>query len=301
MDMHQMDTFGNVKSVNRIFHDIEADQYKDNHPEIYIEEFYKWNDIGMKYFVRDEPITVLDVGTGAGFVAGIVALYMKPTDNLICTDISQKMLDVAQDNLKQTAPRKEYFRADAAKVAQVYDDVDIVTMNSVLHHLPDYDTVLEGLAKVIRPGGLFIITHERNSLFSKNPSLLLKGYRIARKNASTVYHLFVSRNDEKRTEFYQKVQDEIEIQLGLQATIKRINQVVDFHDPDEGGKGFDPFLLHRMFFREWQFVDMFFDRHLGAWVDVDRNEINRWLARKVRKKFPIYGAIFGMILRKPTE
>jgi ubiquinone/menaquinone biosynthesis C-methylase UbiE len=290
-----------IKAVNRIFHDIEADCYKDRHPEIYIEEFYKWNDIGMKYFVRDEPITVLDIGTGAGFVAGIVALYMKPRDRLICTDISQKMLDVAKDNLKLTEPSKEYVWIDAASVGKLYDDVDFITMNSVLHHLPDYEDALRTLAQAVRPGGYFIITHERNSLFSGNHSLLLKGYRLTRKVASTVYHLFVSRNDEKRKMFYERVQEEIRRQLHVDLSIRHINHMVDFHDPDEGGQGFDPYELKWRFFPDWQLVDVFYDRHLGAWVDVDRNEINRWLARKVKKKYMRYGAIFGMILRRPAN
>jgi ubiquinone/menaquinone biosynthesis C-methylase UbiE len=305
-----------VKAVNEIYHDIESEVYRNRHPEIYREEMLKWEDLGRKYFVRPHPITVLDIGTGVGFVPAIIAKYLKPEDLLICSDISEKMLEVARDNLSHYGGvGKQFIKADALEVARHCSEVDIITMNSVLHHLPDYEKVLLSLGKALRPNGYFMIMHERNRRFGSNPSLALKGYAMLRLLAGKAYH-FVGRlvkqgqrlaglnhEDRTREDFCERVQRAILDRkvCDNRLSIEEINAIVDIHDPDEGGEGFDPYVLQQEYFRDYRIVEMFFDKFLGPWVDTRRNALNRYLSSVIEKTHPDAGAIFGMILQRNPE
>jgi ubiquinone/menaquinone biosynthesis C-methylase UbiE len=302
-----------VKQVNEIYHDIESEVYRNRHPEIYHEEMLRWEEIGRKYFVRSDPITVLDIGTGAGFVPAVLARYLKPEDLLICSDISEKMLELARENLSHyPAVNKQFIKADALQIAHRSNEVDILTMNSVLHHLPDYGEVLSGLAGILRPGGYMMIMHERNQRFGNNPSLVLKSYTMLRFLASKAYHFVcglvqkgsrlagLSNEDTIKKDFYARVQKAIlesRICEG-RLSVEQINAIVDIHDPDEGGAGFDPYILQEKYFGDYRIAELFFDKFLGPWVDTAHNALNRHLSSLIERTHPDAGSVFGLILQK---
>lgn len=307
-----------VKAINELYHNIEADTYLERHPEIYSEEAIKWEEIGKKYFKRSERLTVLDIGTGIGFVPSIIGKYLKNDDVLICTDISQKMLDKAKERLLIYHDLNiKYIKADALEVSRLGIEADIITMNSVLHHLPDYENVLKDLEKLIKRGGLFIIMHERNQRYCKNVPLLLRIYqplhqvnRLIRgilKRILIVFGLYKNKifpGDRSQIEiFYSKVQQAIKNEgiCDRKLTIEEINSIVDLHDPDEGGEGFDPFVIHQKFFKNYEIVDLFMNKHLGPWIDEESNIINKLLSRYLKKFHPNEAAIFGMIMREKKK
>ena len=305
-----------VKRVNEVYHDIESEVYRNRHPEIYQEEALRWEEIGRKYFVRPDPLTVLDIGTGVGFVPLTIAKYLKPADLVICSDISEKMLDLARDNLSRyTGIKKQFIKADALEIAHRCSKADIITMNSVLHHLPDYEEVLSGLAEIVKPDGYMMIMHERNQRFGNAPSLLLKSYRMLRSVVSKGYH-FVHRlgqrgmrlagldhEDTTKKDFYERVQRAIldSKVCDSRLSIEQINAIVDIHDPDEGGTGFDPYILHEKYFGDYRIAELFFDKFLGPWVETTHSALNRYLSSVIEKTHPDSGAIFGLILQRKTQ
>jgi ubiquinone/menaquinone biosynthesis C-methylase UbiE len=297
-----------IKSVNKIYHDFEAEIYSEYHPEIDYEKT-KWEGIGEKYFRQDRQITVLDVGTGNGFVPSVVGKYLKDEDCLICSDISKNMLLKAEEALNAYSRFKKVFiEADALMLSKMSIEADIVTMNSVLHHLPDYEEVLKNLAKLVKEGGLFVIMHERNQRFCRNVPFLMKqcllaitANRLARRAAGKVLSaLGLYRRKGARKDLYTKVSEAVKGQgiADRLLSTEEINGLVDFHDPDEGGEGFDPFMLQRDFFGNFEIVELFTDKHLGPWTSAGSNPVKKYLLKVLETKFPYSGAVFGLIMKK---
>jgi ubiquinone/menaquinone biosynthesis C-methylase UbiE len=104
----------------------------------------------------DQTQTVLDVGTGTGFIAAGLA---PRTDRLIAIDNSAAMLDVARNNLTQLGIENvDVHEADLTQLPLRDDAVDAAVANMVLHHAENPAEMLTEMTRVVRPGGWVAIT-----------------------------------------------------------------------------------------------------------------------------------------------
>jgi ubiquinone/menaquinone biosynthesis C-methylase UbiE len=101
---------------------------------------------------------ILEVGPGNGYHSLAVARALEPAGTLHAFDVQQKMLDAlarkaADAGVTNIAPRQ----GDARGLP--YDDgtFDGAFLETVLGEIPDEDTALRELHRVIRPGGRLVI------------------------------------------------------------------------------------------------------------------------------------------------
>ena len=85
---------------------------------------------------------ILDVGSGAGQIAGHLLKYADPQAQITCLDLSPEMIGRARKNLKSDWPR--YLVADLSRLPLADETFDCVTCGYVLEHLPDARTGLAG-------------------------------------------------------------------------------------------------------------------------------------------------------------
>lgn len=153
-----------ILDANRELHREEAALYDRIHPELTNGEeaarLRRMLDAAEKGLPSGGAKTALDIGAGTGFVtAELVRRGFKVT----AVDISPEMLEVLE--------KKFASEVQAGKAATVAQDVDsflatrqdaysIITVSSVLHHLPDYAATLKVLADRLIPGGALVIFHE---------------------------------------------------------------------------------------------------------------------------------------------
>jgi len=105
--------------------------------------------------------SILDVGSGAGQIAGHLLEYADPGARITCTDLSQPMLVRARRRLKSDRP--VYIAADLSALPFADASFDGVTCGYVLEHLPDPAVGLGELARVMCPGArLLILATEDN-------------------------------------------------------------------------------------------------------------------------------------------
>ncbi|HEX5470906.1 MAG TPA: class I SAM-dependent methyltransferase [Lacipirellulaceae bacterium] len=105
--------------------------------------------------------SILDVGSGAGQIAGHLLDYADPDAQITCIDLSQQMLRRARQRLKSNRP--SYVVADVTALPFADSSFDGITCGYVLEHLPDPLRGLGELARVLRPGGrMFLLTTEDN-------------------------------------------------------------------------------------------------------------------------------------------
>ncbi|MBN2290314.1 MAG: class I SAM-dependent methyltransferase [Candidatus Glassbacteria bacterium] len=162
-----------VQRVNELYHDLFSERYHFAHPEIFEHDKDKWLNFARRFIVSDTPLTLVDVGTGTGFVPLTIARFLKEEDLFICSDISGDILEVARGNLAQERFR---CRFDFVKLTGrvpfklPFEEgvADVMTLNSVLHHVKDTQVFLGELDRVLKADGLVLIGHEPNGYFRTN-------------------------------------------------------------------------------------------------------------------------------------
>ncbi len=106
----------------------------------------------------DASMTIVDVGTGTGFVAAGLASRVA---RVIGIDNSPAMLSVASDNLVALGvDNVELVEGDLTRLPVEPATADGAVANMVLHHAPDPLAMLVEMARVTRPGGWVAITDE---------------------------------------------------------------------------------------------------------------------------------------------
>jgi predicted TPR repeat methyltransferase len=140
-----------------------ADRY-DQWAQRYDDDLTSWS-YQAPAVVADTVVTrhptarsALDVGCGTGMVGR--ALRARGFDGrLVGLDLSQASLDLAQ----QTGAYDALRQADLQQRLDLDDgSVDVVACVGVMTYLPDVEAVWREFARVVRPGGLVVVTQRED-------------------------------------------------------------------------------------------------------------------------------------------
>jgi len=104
------------------------------------------------------PPRVLDVGSGVTFFPFSIAML---GCHVTCTDIDpvcEKDLRRAIRIIPHTPGRLDFKLTDGSSLPFADGEVDAVYCISVLEHIPAFDKMLEEIARVLAPEGLFVLT-----------------------------------------------------------------------------------------------------------------------------------------------
>src|SRR5438067_1280728 len=103
-------------------------------------------------------VRLLDLGTGPGTIPLKIARRC-PDLGVVGIDRSPNMIRVAQQSAAQQglADRAFFFVGDASRLAFRAESFEMVISNSLLHHLPQPISVLNEMARVVKPAGLVLL------------------------------------------------------------------------------------------------------------------------------------------------
>jgi ArsR family transcriptional regulator len=111
----------------------------------------------------DKTQTVIDAGTGTGFIAASLAPFAR---QVIGVDFSDAMLNVARENIaKLGLTNVEFRRGDMEHLPLEDAGADAVFANMALHHAPEPRAALREMARVLKPGGRAVITDATRHAF----------------------------------------------------------------------------------------------------------------------------------------
>lgn len=297
-----------VRAVNLAYHDEEAASYDSRHPEIFTDELGHWSRIaervrGLKDGLK-RPIRIVDLGSGTGFVPLRLASVLDAQDEFVLTDLSPTMLDRARESLAHAnfLSHADYRVTGAETLDLAPMSVDVVTMNSFIHHLPAPERVFDIVERALRPGGIAVIAHEPNLLHFKHPVVggldrLIRALRKARsrkKRAAPASNSFIDRVN-------ARLMSTGDIERPL--TAEKIESIVDIQSPTAGravdaSRGFDPRALASRSFPGYDVLELQTYRHFGK-LDVAKRPRLARLQHAMERLWPLAGAMFLLIVRKP--
>jgi arsenite methyltransferase len=104
-------------------------------------------------------MTVLDLGSGAGFDAFLAWNRVGPTGRVIGVDMTEDMLQRARQNAAQLGATNVEFRKGQIENLPVEDaSVDLVISNCVINLSTDKPAVFREIRRVLKPGGQFAVS-----------------------------------------------------------------------------------------------------------------------------------------------
>jgi ubiquinone/menaquinone biosynthesis C-methylase UbiE len=119
----------------------------------------------------DKNEQVLDVGTGTGLVAHLVAPRVDP-GLVFGIDLSEQMLSIAR---REKAKNVQFVGMAAEHLVFRPGTFDLVTMGEALAYMADPTTALEEANRVLRPGGRIALSNQRRSLNTRAQDLFFQG------------------------------------------------------------------------------------------------------------------------------
>jgi ubiquinone/menaquinone biosynthesis C-methylase UbiE len=114
---------------------------------------------------------VLDVGTGTGLVAHLVAPRVSP-GSVIAIDLSERMLAIARS---KKSTNVQFLGMAAEQLVFKPDTFDLVTMGDTLAYLADPTDGLAEANRVLRAGGRLAVSCQRRSLTTRAQDLFFQG------------------------------------------------------------------------------------------------------------------------------
>lgn len=311
-----------VLRVNEIYHDIEEKEYETKHPYIFKHEAKRWIHLSKQYLSkRQKSQTILDLGCGTGFVPLQISDVLKKDDLFICADISEKMVQICKNNIMNSKfnCKFKFLKLTGKEIPLKNASTDAITMNSVLHHIPNLEQFFFEINRVLKKQGVLVIGHEPNKAFYTD-TLLWRNYQIMtlltnplKTIAGIMRHLkiidFARRIyaiGSKEIKKHNQIINKLNNQLRKEGLIKKplssaqITEIVDINSPTAGGyhknKGIDCNNLIKKYIPNFRLIYFETYNHLN---DVsEKNKITRKYSKFLKNKFPKKGATMFAIFQK---
>jgi SAM-dependent methyltransferase len=103
------------------------------------------------------PMRVLDLGTGLGHVAFLVADVLDHGGSVLGVDQASRLLEIAERRRADAgAENVEFLQADA-RAFTASEPFDAIIARLLLFHLPDREEVLRRQLDALRPGGTMLL------------------------------------------------------------------------------------------------------------------------------------------------
>jgi SAM-dependent methyltransferase len=132
----------------------------------------------MYRYLEAEGKDVLDLGAGFGIEALLVAIY--GARRVVATEIDRDMVDVGRYLAERMDPPTTNFASeygDGIAMQLPGESFDGVMTNCVISHVRDLEGFLAEAHRLLRPGGIFFLSDENNSLFLPARPRRRKGWR----------------------------------------------------------------------------------------------------------------------------
>ena len=128
----------------------------------------RWWDASFTAFLQDALLPqsgerVLDVGCGAGTAELILSALQPGGVHFVGIDLLQSRLRDARHAMREQGVAAELATADAARLPFAPASFDAAFAVAVLQHVPQPRAAIDGLRRVLRPGGRLVLAEPDNA------------------------------------------------------------------------------------------------------------------------------------------
>ena len=145
------------KQVEAMFNHIAPTYDKLNH-RMSLNIDKRWRRYAVKHLLQHHPQYILDVASGTGDFALLMAERLKP-QSIIASDISDLMMEVGRRKSEQEGKADiiSFRREDAMQLSFDDNTFDAVTATFGIRNFPDLERGLREMYRVLRPKGQLCI------------------------------------------------------------------------------------------------------------------------------------------------
>ncbi len=303
------------KRANELYHNFQAEHFNRLHRRRHRVESRFWRDLVAPSLIRSGATFGVDLCSGAGFVPRVLLGAVGPSVRIMCIDLSDEALNRARVAIGALADRAEFRAGDAAEIPLADASVDWVSLNAGLHHIPDPQSVLKEIDRVLKPGGCFCLGHEPNAAFFSSRFLVgmerfiwhMFWYLSPIRNVQRVARRFGWRPDDYGAHEYLDAINEALISEELitePLKLRELHQIVDVHTPGgekkDAKKGFSAPKLIEDHFSAYEVEALYFSDYGGEMLR--RHGLIRWIFDGLMRLLrPGKGRLFSWILRKKNQ
>jgi len=287
--------------INRFFHDLTANYYNKQHPEIFILEKKRIKSIFEKFLKNKKYDRIIDIGSGTGFVYENIRNLIE-YKKFYMLDLSYNMLSIT----KAHHPECIYINSSAIKLPFKNETFDLVILNSTLHHLPNIEIFLKEAHRVLKKQGKLLINHEPNQNFSKNSFLWIQAMFLMNL-IKLLYPIktlksIIAKLRKIKNPIYDEINRKL-IEIGLidkPLKYEQISAYIDYFSPTAGylrrNKGINP----NIFKNNDYFKIIYFETYdyLGKFSEKFPNPITKLYENFLKKLYPMDGSKFSILLEK---
>ena len=157
-----------VRQANKDFYNIVGDSYEiiDGRRSASLSKYV--NNILSQIVLKVGPGSILDLGSGSGFVIKLAKEYF---NHRYAIDISGVILSkIKEEKILKIIAEFDHFPLKN-------NQFNCVVTFAVLHHCFSYEKIFDNIYNALKPGGVYYSDHDLDSLFFKRFSFFINLYR----------------------------------------------------------------------------------------------------------------------------
>lgn len=189
------------RSVNEVFHNIEAEFYDTIHVNMWESLPEIFDIISKEVLIRlpdlqYQNLKLLDIGSGTGLSTELFLQTElgKSIEHVTMLDSSSVMIAKSkQRSINWAVTSKEFINGYIEDIGDLFD---IIICSSLLHHIPDLNRFLSKVGELQKTGGLFIHLQDPNALALNSPSY---------KERNRIYKEFKAQKQKDERSLYVKI------------------------------------------------------------------------------------------------
>lgn len=188
-----------VKRIVRLYWDRRSQTYGNGIYKSREEPPHFWKTILKDAISAEHNLTILDVGTGTGFLA---LLFAEMGHNVTGIDISKSMLERSRYNADKLKLTVDFMHCDAENLPFVDETFDIVISRHLLWTMPNPKIAVNEWSRVVRSGGKLMLIDGR----WHDPAINMRFRRFL---GSIIVFITEKRNPWMFMRYYAKIKDQL--------------------------------------------------------------------------------------------